>query len=104
MLYKAWTRHKPNVFHLQIFGSLGWAHVPKQVQKGKLESRAYKICLLGWWTDEVKGYQLEDLESGKLIALWNVQFFKNNISSDLAVIGIDTPKIVTTFDLAQVAT
>jgi len=48
---------------------LGWVHVPKQVQKGKLESRAVKVHLLGWWTDEAKGYQLEDLESGKLIAL-----------------------------------
>ena len=60
-----------------------------------MESRAVKVCLLGWWTDEAKGYQLEDLESSKLIALQNVQFFENDIPSDLAVIGIDTLKILT---------
>ena len=45
--YKAWTEHKADVSHLQIFGSLGWAHVPKQVRKGKLQSRAVRVCLLG---------------------------------------------------------
>jgi len=33
--------------HLQIIGSLGWAHISKQVQKEKLESRVVKVCLLG---------------------------------------------------------
>ena len=56
ILYKAWTDHKLDVFHLQIFGSLGWTHVSKQVQKGKLEFRAVKVYLLEWWTDEAKGY------------------------------------------------
>jgi len=27
--YEAWTGRKPDVSHLHIFGSLGWAHVPK---------------------------------------------------------------------------
>jgi len=31
MSYEAWTSRKPDVPHLQIFGLLGWAHVPKQV-------------------------------------------------------------------------
>jgi len=26
-----------------------------------------KCCLLGWWADEMKGYRLEDIETGKLI-------------------------------------
>jgi len=37
------------MFYLQIFGSLG-------LQKERLESRVVKVCLLEWWTDEVKGY------------------------------------------------
>ena len=60
-----------------------------------MESRAVKVYLLEWWTNEVKGYQLEDLESGKLIASWNIQFFKDDIPSNLAVIGINTLKIPT---------
>jgi len=38
VLYEVWTSHKPYVSHLHVFGSLGWAHIPKQVQRGKLES------------------------------------------------------------------
>jgi len=66
--YEAWTGRKPDVSHLRIFRSLGWAHVPEEVRRGKLESRAVKVRMLGWWTDETKGYRLEDLENGKLIA------------------------------------
>ena len=95
MHYEAWTGCKSDVSHLQISSSLDWAYIPKQVQKGKLESRAVKVCLLGQQTDEAKGYQLENLECGKLIASLDIQFFENNIPSDLAVIGIDTPKILT---------
>jgi hypothetical protein len=62
--YEAWTGRKPDVSHLCIFGSLGWA---KAVHQGKLEVRAVRVRLLGWWVDEMKGYCLEDLESGKLI-------------------------------------
>jgi len=34
--YEAWTGQKLDVSHLQIFGSIGWAHVPKPVHDGKL--------------------------------------------------------------------
>ena len=95
MPYEAWTSCKPNVSHLQIFGSLGWVHIPKQVWKGKLESRIVKVHLLEWWTDKAKGYRLEDLKSSKLIISQDVQFFEDDILSDLAVIGIDTLKILT---------
>ena len=80
---------------MQIFGLLGWVHIPKQVQKEKLESRIVKVHLLGWWTDKAKGYQLEDLKSSKLIISQDVQFFEDDILSNLAVIGIDTLKILT---------
>jgi len=45
--YEAWTGHKPDVSHLQVFGSLGWAHVPRQVRRGKLKSQAVKVQILG---------------------------------------------------------
>jgi len=44
--YEAWTGHKPDVFHLCIFGSLGWAHIPEEVHRGKLELRAVKVYML----------------------------------------------------------
>jgi len=47
VLYEAWTEQKPDVSHLQIFGSIGWAHVPKPVCDEKLQSQAVKIWMLG---------------------------------------------------------
>jgi len=88
--YEAWTGHKPDVSHLRVFGSLGWAHIPKQVHKGKLESQAVKVRMLGWWVDESKGYCLEDLENSKLIASQDVHFFEDSSPSELATIDIDT--------------
>jgi len=89
--YEAWTGHKPDVSHLHVFGSLGWARVLEEVRKGKFESRAVKVRMLGWWTDETKGYCLEDLENGKLIATCDVCFTEDSSSSELAVVEVDAP-------------
>ena len=89
--YEAWTGHKPDVSYLHIFESLGQAHVPEEVRRGKLESRAVKVHILEWWTDETKGYCLEDLENSKLIATRDVCFAEDSFSSKLAVVKVDTP-------------
>ena len=38
--YTEWfdSKWKPDISYLCIFSSLGWAHVPNEVQKGKIES------------------------------------------------------------------
>jgi hypothetical protein len=82
--YEAWYGRKPDVSHLRIFGSLGWAHVPKEVQVGKIESQAVQIRMLGWWADETKGYRLEDLEKGVLITSRDVQFDEDDSPSNVA--------------------
>jgi len=45
--------------------------------------------MLGWWVDEAKGYCLEDLENGKLIASRDVHFFEDDLPSESAVIEVD---------------
>ena len=90
--YEAWTGQKPDVSHLQIFGSIGWAHVPRPVRDGKLQSQAVKVWMLGWWTDKSKGYCLEDLEiSGKLISSHDVDFIEDSSPNDLAIIDNISP-------------
>jgi len=42
--------------------------------------------MLGWWVDEAKGYRLEDLENGKLIASRDVRFFEDDSPSNLVSI------------------
>ena len=51
--------------------------------------------MLGWWTDETKGYQLEDIENGKLITSRDVQFFEDSLLSELAVMDIGAPTVST---------
>ena len=87
--FEAWTGQKPDISYLRIFGLLGWAWVPKEVRKEKLESRAVKVKMLGQWSDETKGYRLEDLENSKLITLRNVWFFKDETPSDLAIAEVN---------------
>ena len=59
------------------------------MRKGKLESQVVKIQILDWWSDKTKSYRLENLKNVKLITLWNIQFFKDDSPSNLAVINID---------------
>jgi len=43
--------------------------------------------MLGWWTDKLKGYHLEDLKiSRKLISSRNVDFIEDFLPNDLAII------------------
>jgi hypothetical protein len=52
----AWTGRKPNISHLQVFGSTAYVNIPKKLCGGKLEPTAVKCQLLGWWDGETKGY------------------------------------------------
>jgi len=50
--------------------------------------------MLGWWTDELKGYCLEDLEtSGKLISSYDVDFIEDSSPNDLAIIDNISPSL-----------
>ena len=82
----AWSGTKLDVSHLQIFGSVAYANTPKKVCGGKLEVTSIKCRLLGWWADEMKGYRLEVVETGKIITAWDVHFAEDDSPGDLAVI------------------
>ena len=70
--YEAWTVEKPNVKHLQVFGSFGYAYVPKY-ERSKLDSKVRKFILLGYDT-ETKGYRLYDPKIGKVFFSRDVIF------------------------------
>jgi hypothetical protein len=58
----------------------------RKIRGGKLEVTAVKCRLLGWWSDESKGYRLEDVETGKLISSRDVRFIEDERPTELAVI------------------
>jgi len=48
--------------------------------------------MLGWWTDESKGYHLEDLETpGKLISYYDIDFIEDSSPNDLTIIDNISP-------------
>jgi len=50
--------------------------------------------MLGWWTNESKGYHLKDLETpGKLISSCDVDFIEDSSPNDLAIIDNISPSL-----------
>ena len=55
--YEAWTTEKPTVAHLRVFGSVAYAHIPKD-ERGKLDPKAKKCIFVGYG-EETKGLPKE---------------------------------------------
>ena len=53
-----WNNHKPNLYHLRVFGCIAYAHV----KQGKLEPGAKKCVFIIGYPSGVKGYKLCNLE------------------------------------------
>ena len=52
--FEAWTKEKPKIEHLRVFGCDAYAHIPKDERK-KLESKSRKCIFVGYG-ESVKGY------------------------------------------------
>lgn len=70
--YQQWTGKIPCLGHMRIFGSEGYAHVPKQFTQ-KLDVRARKIILVGY-QDDSTNYRVLDPTSKKITIARNVVF------------------------------
>ena len=73
--FEAWTKEKPAVGHLRVFGSDAYAHVLKE-ERRKLDSKAKKCILVGYG-EETKGYRLYDPTRAKIIFSRDVVFKEN---------------------------
>lgn len=70
--FEAWTKMKPSVGHLRVFGSDAYAHVPKE-ERRKLDSKAKKCIFVGYG-NETKGYRLYDPTRARIIFSRDVLF------------------------------
>ena len=57
--FEAWTKEKPDVGHLKVFGCLCYAHVAKN-ERRKFDSKARNFIMPGYGT-EIKAYRLYDI-------------------------------------------
>ncbi|CAL2265939.1 unnamed protein product [Prunus armeniaca] len=73
--FEAYSGRKPGIKHLKVFGSLCYAHVPKQ-QRQKLDLASKRCIFLGYGNCE-KGYRLYNIETEKVIVSRDVIFNEN---------------------------
>jgi hypothetical protein len=69
---EAWSGRKPSVFHLRVFGSIAYTHVPDQ-SRSKLDDKSEKFVFVGYDASS-KGYKLYNPNKGKIVISRDVQF------------------------------
>jgi len=69
---EAWSRRKPSVSHLKVFGSIGYVHVDDQVRT-KLDDKSKKMIFMGY-DQKSKGYKLYNPNEGKMVISRDVEF------------------------------
>ena len=70
--YEAWTKKKPSVSHLCVFGCKAYVHILKD-ERGKLDCKA-KCCVFVGYGEETKGYRLYDTIKKKIVLSRDVIF------------------------------
>lgn len=68
-----WYDKKPTIEHLRIFGTVAYAHIPKELRK-KFDATSEKCIMLGYTNT---GYRLWNIEKEKVIISRNVVFNEN---------------------------
>ncbi|PRQ58685.1 putative RNA-directed DNA polymerase [Rosa chinensis] len=62
---EVWSGRKPNVNHLRVFGSICYAHIPKELRR-KLDESSEKSVFMGY-SSHTKSYRLYNLKKKKMI-------------------------------------
>jgi hypothetical protein len=71
-LEEAWTKIKPNVSHIRVFGSIAWAHIPDDKRKA-LQPKSEKCIFVGY-SEDVKVYRLLQPHCNEIILRRDVKF------------------------------
>ena len=69
--YEVWNGRKPKVNHQRVFGSIAYAHVPKD-ERGKFDSKTRKCIMVGYGM-VTKGYRLYDPIDRRIVYSRDVQ-------------------------------
>jgi hypothetical protein len=70
--HEIWSRKKPSLQHLRVFGCDAYVHVPKE-NRSKLDKKVEKCIFIGY-KDGVKGYNLWNPETKKIVHSRDVVF------------------------------
>lgn len=75
-----WSKVKPKLEHLRIFGCKAWAHIPKQ-KRDKWDMKAKELVFVGY-DEQVKGYRLIDMQTKKISISRDVTFDENTVGNN----------------------
>ena len=75
--FEAWSGHKPDVTHFNIFGSKAWARIPTQKRKD-LQPQNQECVFVGYYKDS-KGYNMIKLSTKKSFIERSVQFQEESL-------------------------
>lgn len=70
--YELWVGKKPDLEHMRIFGSEGYAHIPKQFTQ-KFDKRSRRVILLGY-VGNSSNYRVYDPATDKVTCVRNITF------------------------------
>lgn len=87
--YELWEGVKPNVKHLQSFGSKCFVHTPKEERK-KLDETASEMIFIGYDCHS-KAYRCYDAEKKKVVVSRDVRFTVNSDGMSCKTTGSDIP-------------
>lgn len=73
--YELWVGKKPNLEHMRVFGSEGYAHIPKQFTQ-KFDKRSRRVFLLGY-VGNSSNYRVYDPATNKVTFVRNAKFHEN---------------------------
>lgn len=92
---EAWSRRKPKVSHLNIFGSTTYVWIP-DAKRTKLDSKSQKLMLKGYIENQ-KAYRLIDVNTDLLTFNRNMVIDEEvgpfNLSSDIKTTEDQPPKV-----------
>lgn len=74
---EVWTRKKPDLSHLRIFGTKAMVQIPKQKRR-KLDPKSHECIFVGY-DEHVKGYRFYDPQSRKVFSSREVRFINEGV-------------------------
>ena len=81
--YFRWWRRKPNLSNLRVFGTICYAHIPKE-KRHKAEVRSSR-CYLTGYSDKAKAWKLYNIETGKFTESVHVKFMSEDFNPNTSI-------------------
>lgn len=85
--FEQWFGRKPQLNHLKVFGTVGYAHVPK-IHRKKWDAKAVKVFLVGFEPTS-RNFRLFDPEKKKVFISCDVKFNENFVKSEYVIFRND---------------